>query len=275
VLGQEVEGRLRRLVATPREPSRPDGDHRLPHIVARPLRISPGVEEDEEPVHLVRLDDLDPRRRKQPHDADDGHDGDHRQRGEVRPRRPVEVQHGEHESDVDRARAEVGLEEDEGGGDGDVHEGLDGDAPRTEQFHTVDEERAQRDGHEHEADLRRLKVEEGQLDPAPRTPGHRAERVHRSDREHRHRVDGPLPAPVDPVVDHRDGGESDEPDDRVDDLGARVVERVARDVAACREVDRRHTVDDEAEHRRQKDVVETTQAGTDVHAQSVLVAPVA
>ena len=59
VLGQEVERGLRRHVAAPRERPGADGDHRLDDVVAAPLGIVAGVEEDEQPVDLVLLDEMD------------------------------------------------------------------------------------------------------------------------------------------------------------------------------------------------------------------------
>ena len=133
VLRKEVQRGLRRHVPAAGERARSDGDHGLDDVVAGPLGVLAGVDEDEQPVELVLLDEVDAGQGQHLERDDEGGEARRSEDREVRPRRAVEVQHGQGEHHDHHRRAEVRLLVDEERRHGPQREDDDGDALGPEQ----------------------------------------------------------------------------------------------------------------------------------------------
>ena len=231
VLGQEVELRLRRLDgAAPGLLPRSDRDLRLLQLVALPARVIRGVHERRQAIHLVLLEDVHPCRGghdQHPHDRCDRDEPDHEEMG---PPRAGDEQHRAGDRQVDHPRAQVRLQHDE-------HRRQDRqqqDPARrllvVQAADTVDDERRQRHHQQHLAELRRLELEEGEVDPVLRSAGRRADGERQQDQRDREAVDAELQLAQPRIVEAREQQHQHDADAAVCGLADQVVVGIPGDV---------------------------------------------
>ena len=115
--------------------------------------------------------------------------GDSGDRGEVLPLDPGTEEHREGDDDEDEAAAEIGLQEDERGGD--KPEGEEGErlAQVEGPADALEDHRGERNAEQDLGELGRLEAKVKELDPAVRPPHRGAEQQDRRDRDDHHRVD--------------------------------------------------------------------------------------
>src|SRR5450756_740722 len=211
VLGQKVERGLRGHVAAPRQSPGADGDHRLDDVITAPRGVVPRIDEHKEAVDLVLLDEVDAGQGQDPEGHDEGRDAAPRQHREVGPRGAVEVEHRQRERNHHHGGAEVGLLVDQEGGRRDHGERDERHAFRAEHVHAVGEVGADAEREQQHDESRRLEALEAEVDPAPGAVDDLAEGEDEGDAEHGERVEQPLEAPVDLVVEQRNDRGGDQP----------------------------------------------------------------
>src|SRR3954454_20676200 len=175
VLGQEVELRLRRLLAAAGLLTGPDGDARLVLLVALVGGVLRRLQEGRQALLLVVVQDGHAHLRRD-HESERERDGAEREeRGEMAPTRARDEQRREADDDVDHARAEVRLHDHHRGRDEREEHHPDGGVAGAGPSRAVDDERRQRHDEQDLAELGGLEREERQLDRAPRAARHGAE----------------------------------------------------------------------------------------------------
>ncbi len=169
-------------------------------------------------------------------------------------------EHAEQRGQVDDRRAEVGLDEDQAGGQRRVGDAEDDEPERADAPRVARDQGGQRQQQRELAELRRLELEERELDPAARPARREAEREDGGDEPDRAHVERPLEAPEALDVDERQNAQGDGAEREVDLLLDH--ERVASGSRPDHvEAERGH-----ARQRAQHQPVETPDAAEGAHA---------
>ena len=218
-----------------------------------------GIDEPGEPLALVRLQHLQSRRGQEPEERARDQAGDDPQHGEVPPRRPAEEERAHDDGGVDQRRPEVGLLEDqrhERHGEPDHGQRR---PPLRQPVPALGDERGEHDHEDDLPELRRLEVEEADLDPALRAAHLLGEDEHRQEQDDRRAVQRPADPPVGVRIDGRRRGEEHDADGDVDGLPEDVVAGVPGDVVLRHGLQHPQPVDEQAAGGREQQVVEVAQ----------------
>src|SRR3954471_23792343 len=125
-------------------------------------------------------------------------------------------EHAEERGDVDDGGAEIRLDEDEHRGHGRIRDAEDDEAERPDAPRIARDQRRQGQQQRELAELRRLELEERELDPAPRPACREAEREDGRDERDRADVERPLEAPETLDVDERQHAQRERAQSQVD-----------------------------------------------------------
>jgi len=208
---------------------------------------------------LVRLEHLDAGRRQEPEDGDDADDCDGEEQEQLPPANAREEEDGEERRRVDEGRPQVRLEEHEQDRSPAEPERGQDRGPPGRALRAPDDEAGDREHEEHLPELRRLELDDTEVDPALRA-AHGLRGGEHDDHQTERRPVQDSPVATSDVGRHEDGEqEAEAADDGGDRLPDDVVALVAGNVEARDSGDGPQAESDEARGGRDEHPVEAAE----------------